>query len=332
MLILIFIIVFFLAYTTNLILKQRLLLNQKDSTISALQDALDAKTGQLIDTAATLIDTNLKLAEANMTSQRLLTFNNQYTRDAKKGTATVSCLKEQVKEMKACLKVIEAYKDNLLEQNTKLHEFIKTKDREVDAVEEILATLKEENAALKTENAHLHDSFASKDAEGYEMAMQIRYKADELHTMTMQMEELDHALGHLTDYVEYLQDHLKDKDAECQAWQANASGTVRAFTQQVDELLEQKEVLEAENERLAEDLEGLVKEVESKELEEEVQEPGVGFVQPDGAGGSEGGYHGEEQREVEGVSNDAETLDLNEFDDVQVIEGVEIAALVYARS
>jgi chromosome segregation ATPase len=339
-------------------------LSQKGARIKALEMALENSVTQLTEV-------NLQLAEANMATQRQMTLNAEFSRRMKKGSKNFTDLPAHIKDMEVGLKVAQDQNVALMKEKAVFHETIMTQTTALTTTNERVASLEKDKVELTAEKftlmksfetlqAKLDDAHASihaKDEDGHDLTKQIQFKADELHTMTLQLKNRDCAIADLesslmdqaeslrnvardiiTDledcladeqsslqtaehYISDLEDRLGDREASLESWERNMSGTIRAFTTQIAELQDQKAALEHENGELARDLRGFVSEVEvlmeEEEAEAEVSDNGATF-----GGDIEGEFSGD--TEVEGEWTDDDMFSLSGYDEVQVIESVEV--------
>jgi chromosome segregation ATPase len=279
----------------------------------------------------------------------------------------VTDLPTHIKDLNVGLKAAQEQNVALMKENAAFHEIITTQTTTLTTTNERIASLEKDKDDLTAEKITLlnslealqarldeaHTSIRTKDEDGHDLVKQIQFKADELHTMTLQLEYRDRTIvdleaslmdqtgslrnaardvitdleDHLVNtelelqstehYIMDLEDRLAESEASLQSWEGNMSGSIRAFAAQIAELQDKKAALEHENEKLAKDLRGLVSEMAvltKEEEEEEVSESEAIFGE---------GMEGECGRNMEVASEweDDETFSLGGYDEVQAIEG-----------
>jgi chromosome segregation ATPase len=240
------------------------------------------------------------------------------------------------------MEVMQDQKRTLSVENAELRNIITTKSRNLDITNERLQTLTVSNddlinevASLKTNIHHLCASIRTMDADGFALVIQIQHITNELHTMKQQLTDRGQD-------IDELQRLLSNKDVQLQAWQTNTAGSIRAFTQQISELLEEKQALQQENEEFARDFEQLIGSCgadAARELEVRLE----GVESDPWATSSSDAEVEEEQSEdetddeesrneigtgevvtSEAVSKDNGAFLLSEYEDMQAIEGIEV--------
>ncbi|KAH8732919.1 hypothetical protein GQ44DRAFT_765995 [Phaeosphaeriaceae sp. PMI808] len=166
-----------IIYATTMLSEIHSMILQAVGNYNALlQTALEKSREAHSELGSKLVDVNLQLAAANMKTQQVLAITLSREREIKKQSKYAQFLKTQIQELKNALNEI------------------------VDEKQESLAQV----GILKANNTKLKESIRSMNADGYDLAMQIRYKADELHEMTVQMDVRDNELTMLRAHVNSL--------------------------------------------------------------------------------------------------------------------------------
>jgi hypothetical protein len=230
-------------------------LKEKDTFIATLQK-------EVVQSKQQLTDANLKLAEANMTSQRLTTFI-QYLKEAVTDSIKLEKLmaeksiakkRQSLKASEKCVKALEKSNASLSAENLRLLGSMANKEFALDASRSIRNILANSNADLATkaatltsDNTSLRNRVASLDGDAWDLHNRVQYKAKELSDMTVQLEERAQNNADMREYITQLQQTIDEKDETLKTYKQNMTATTHALQGQVEDLTTKSEAAKKES-------------------------------------------------------------------------------------